>query len=464
MNISASARPAAVAGVFYPADAMELADTVEGYIEQAPAGDGPVPKAIIAPHAGYVYSGPTAAAAYRRLLPARDTIRRVVLVGPSHRVPLMGLATCDWESYATPLGEIPIDRDAVGDIAGLPQVQVLDAAHRLEHSLEVHLPFLQCVLNDFQLVPIVAGNASGREVGEVLDRLWGGPETLIVISSDLSHYLDYDSARAADRETTAAIASISATPIEPEQACGCIGINGLLHVARHRGLHCDVLDLRNSGDTAGPRERVVGYGAYGFFTDEAGPGIAADEDAPHLSEDERSKLLGIARQAIEARLAGHEPPPIVLADLPPALAATGASFVTLTIDGNLRGCIGSLEAERPLAEDVARNAAAAAFRDPRFSPLQQDEFGRVDTHISVLTPATPMHIESEQDLVRQLRPGKDGLIIRQGPHRATFLPSVWEQLPDPQTFVTHLKHKAGIMSHGTDELQAWRYTTEQFPD
>lgn len=256
-------REPAVAGLFYPADPQELQQMIHGFLRHT-SGTGGVPKAIIAPHAGYVYSGPVAASAYALLQPAKDTIREVVLMGPSHRVGFRGIAVADADYYATPLGIVPIDRAAIEKILGLPFIHVLDQAHALEHSLEVHLPFLQEVLGDFRLVPLVAGEASQEEVATVLDRLWGGPETLIVISSDLSHYHDYGTARRMDAATSVAIENLRPEEIGYESACGRVPVNGLLHLARQHGLKARTIDLRNSGDTTGSKDRVVGYGAYVF--------------------------------------------------------------------------------------------------------------------------------------------------------------------------------------------------------
>lgn len=259
-------RPAAVAGSFYPADPRELREAVQGYLKSAEGNGAAVPKAIIAPHAGYIYSGPIAASAYKRLVSARarGKIKRVVLLGPAHRVGFHGLALSSADRFATPFGDIPIDIAAVRSLVGFPRVAVFDEAHAREHSLEVHLPFLQEVLGDFSLVPIAVGEASPEDVARVLDALWGGPETLIVVSSDLSHYYDYATARELDGKTSAAIVALRPEDIGFEQACGRRPVNGLLVAARRRGLRATQLDLRNSGDTAGDRDEVVGYGAYIF--------------------------------------------------------------------------------------------------------------------------------------------------------------------------------------------------------
>jgi AmmeMemoRadiSam system protein B len=252
----------AVAGLFYPADAHELKDVIARYLAAAPAAAGTVPKAIIAPHAGYIYLGPIAASVYARLVPARGRVQRVVLLGPAHRVGFRSLALSSADFFETPLGRIPADRGAIEMLRDLPEVDVRDAAHADEHSLEVQLPFLQEVLGEFALVALAVGEATAAEVAAVLERLWGGAETLIVVSSDLSHYLDYASARRRDRATSRAIEALDASAIGHEDACGRNPVAGLLHVARKKGMTARTLDLRNSGDTAGPRDRVVGYGAY----------------------------------------------------------------------------------------------------------------------------------------------------------------------------------------------------------
>lgn len=256
-------RHPAVAGLFYPADARKLHEAVTAYLDEAKSS-GQVPKAIIAPHAGYIYSGPVAASAYARLKPGRDTVNHVVLLGPAHRVAFRGLAVSSAYYFETPLGAIPVDQVSINRLLTLPQVHILDQAHAQEHSLEVHLPFLQEVLHDFSLVPLVVGDATAEEVAEALEMLWDGSETVIVISSDLSHYHDYETARKLDHATSRAIEALQPEDIHYEDACGCNPVNGLLRAARKHRLHASAIDLRNSGDTAGPRDQVVGYGAYIF--------------------------------------------------------------------------------------------------------------------------------------------------------------------------------------------------------
>jgi len=255
-------REPAVAGTFYPARGGELHDMLETLLAAAPGDGQSPPKAMIVPHAGYIYSGPVAATGYARLRSVADRVQRVIIMGPSHRVAFHGLAVPDDSVFRTPLGDIPLDTDSIQALLALPQVHLDNDAHRLEHSVEVHLPFLQEILDSFVLVPIVVGDASPAEVCEVISSLWDGPETLLVVSSDLSHYHDYETATRLDRATSRAIETLAFEKIGYEHACGRNPVSGLLLYARQHGLTVETLDLRNSGDTAGPRDQVVGYGTY----------------------------------------------------------------------------------------------------------------------------------------------------------------------------------------------------------
>jgi AmmeMemoRadiSam system protein B/AmmeMemoRadiSam system protein A len=425
-----SVRPPAVAGLFYPGDRIALAAELDELL-----GDvghfGPrlaSPKALIVPHAGYVYSGGVAAHAYDELAPARGIVRRVVMLGPAHRVAVRGLAAPGASAFATPLGEVPIDREALRAVQDLRQVVVSDAAHAAEHSLEVQLPFLQKVLGAFSLLPLAVGAASAAEVAEVLERLWGGAETLVVVSTDLSHYHSYVAAKRIDAATLERVRAL-ATDIDHDEACGATPLNGLLSVARKRSLSIRELAACNSGDTAGGKAQVVGYAA-----------LALDEANGVSQSAAGSTLLALAREAIESELQKRS--------LAPRdegwLAQAGASFVTLTRADRLRGCIGSLEAVRPLGADVADNARGAAFRDPRFPALAAAEWAACRVEVSLLSAPKPLRFADEDDLLAQLRPGDDGVILEAGGRRATFLPQVWESLPEPRAFLRELARKAGL--------------------
>lgn len=445
----ASLRPAAVAGTFYPGNPRALSQEVDDLLggAEALAPRMGFPKAIIVPHAGYIYSGGVAASAYDAVRPARGIVQRVVLLGPVHRVAVRGLATVSDQAFATPLGQVPIDREALASLADLPQVVNSDAAHAMEHSLEVQLPFLQQTLGTFKLVPFAVGMASVAEVAQVIERLWGGPETLIVISTDLSHYHGYDDAKRIDGKTISRISSF-ATDLDHDEACGATPLNGLLSVAKKKGLSLKLLSACNSGDTAGGRDQVVGYSSFGLY----------EGAEPSLGEAGRT-LIMIARNAIERDLFKRNQPSIDA----PWLAQSGATFVTLTCDGQLRGCIGSLEAARPLAMDVADNALGAAFRDPRFPPLAADEWSRCKVEVSLLSAPKRIEFADEADLLAQLEPGVDGVILECDGRRATFLPQVWEGLPDKRAFLAELVKKAGLPADTRlARCKISRYRVEKF--
>ena len=425
-----STRPAAVAGTFYPGDPRTLATEVEDLLGGVgvPAPRLGYPKALIVPHAGYIYSGPVAAHAYDELVAARGSVRRVVLLGPTHRVAVRGLAVPSATAFATPLGTVQIDADALREVRDLPQVVASDAAHALEHSLEVQLPFLQKVLGDFALAPFAVGAASVEDVAEVIERLWGGPETLIVVSTDMSHYHSYEQARAIDGATIERIAAF-ATDIDHEEACGATPLNGLLFTSKNRNLSLKLLCACNSGDTAGGKGRVVGYSAFGLYQG----GEVSLEEAGRT-------LLSLARASIEGNLFARNEATASA----PWLAQTGATFVTLTKNGGLRGCIGSLEPARPLGDDVAQNALGAAFRDPRFPAMTAAEWPQCRVEVSLLSTPKPVRFADELDLLGQIAAGEDGLIIEADGRRGTFLPQVWEDLADKRTFLAHLLRKAGL--------------------
>jgi MEMO1 family protein len=462
-------RPPAVAGMFYPSNPKELEAAVAYYLNEAATKFEAAtfaPKAIIAPHAGYVYSGLTAAAVYNRLAPAKGVIKRVIILGPCHRVAVKGMALPSTQAFQTPLGDVPLDMEAAAKIVGLPQVEIFNDTHVEDHSLEVHLPFLQKVLGDFSIVPMIVGQASPEQVAEVLEILWGGPETLILISSDLSHYLPYDNARALDDQTRQAIERLDSVALGNEQACGRHSIKGLLLLAREKGLSVKTADVRNSGDTAGTKDKVVGYGSW-YFEESAAGDKTESNDFGAATRDILSShgttLLHIGASAILAHLSGSGPMRLSLAEFADPLRDHGACFVTLNKAGQLRGCIGSVQAWRPLITDVAENACKAAFQDNRFAKLTRDEIesGDITMSISVLSPQTPMSFSSEADFLGQLQSGVDGIVLQEGQKRGVFLPVVWDQLPDPQKFLSHLKRKAGLPEdYWSDTLQAWRYVTE----
>lgn len=328
-----------------------------------------------------------------------------------------------------------IDTAAITDIIHLPQVTVSPQAHALEHSLEVQLPFLQSILTDFSIVPLVVGMASAEEVAEVLDCLWGSEETLIIVSSDLSHYLPYAIAQREDSKTISSILQLNHT-VDHEQACGAMPINGLMLAARKHHLTSHLLDLRNSGDTAGPREQVVVYVHLFSHRPIHRLGILT------ILSDQGRELLSIARAAIARAL--NVAYRLESDERVPWLQELGACFVTLMQDGKLRGCIGSLEAQRSLLMDVKRNAVSAALHDPRFAPLLTAEFD--DTHIEILLLSSrlAMPVQDEADALAHLRLDIDGIVFEYGCYRSTFLPQVWQEAFTASSIFRHVEAEGRV--------------------
>ena len=452
--MSTEVQTAGVAGMFYPADADELAAGVDASLARAAALDL-APKAVIAPHAGHIYSGDIAGAAYRLLARRKGEIRRVVLLGPTHRMPVRGIALSPADAWATPFGALAVDQPARDSLARQPGVVVAPEPFVGEHSLEVHLPFIQRALGEVEILPILVGQPAYGQVSQVLDQLWGGPETAIIVSSDLSHFHDYATATAKDAETASGIERLQPQVCEGHRACGFFAIDGLLDHARRRDLRVTALDVRNSGDTQGGRDRVVGYGSFAFEY----------AHSARLDAGARKILFDLAREVVrQAALHGGKPPKVnIEGQLPRTLLAQRATFVTLNIDGRLRGCRGSILAHQSLISDVANNAFQSGYGDPRFTPLSADELEQLQFHVSILSTPRRIDCASEAELLRALRPDVDGLILRDGDRQSLFLPSVWEQIDDPQAFVRQLKLKAGLPSdHWSPTFEAFRFETESF--
>lgn len=445
-----------VAGMFYPADAKSLRATVADLLARAPALDVPPPKAVILPHAGYRYSGAVAAAGVVALAPG---VRRVVVLGPSHRFAFRGVALPDATAMRTPLGEVPVDADAVRTLVRAPEVAVLAQAHAAEHSIEVELPFLQYRLGlqhrpgGFSIVPLVVGEIGAGRLAEILETVWGGDETLIVVSTDLTHFLTAADAERIDLATAHAIERAEGAGLTGAEACGHRPLAAFLACAARRGMRITRLALAHSGAVTGDTARVVGYGAW----------MVHEAEQARLSPAHRAAALRLASQALCSRVLRGRAPTVELDSLPAPLQTQGASFVTLTYEGGLRGCIGSLTAHQALAADIAANAVKAGFEDPRFPPVTESELAGAEIEVALLSAATPMRFADEADLLAQLRPGRDGLILQDRDRRGTFLPKVWESLTTPAEFLGLLKRKTGLPpDRWSPEVQAWRYVAESF--
>ncbi len=444
------------AGSFYPSDPRELSRLIDRLGQNARSVQQDLPdrqslRALVLPHAGYPYSGPTAAHAARVL--SEHQFEKVLLMGPDHFVGIRNAAVPAVQAFQTPLGRIPLHPAAV-DLCKQPELFApLSPADDREHSLEVVLPFLQAYLKSFQLIPVMVGGADVDRLSRALQPLVER-QTLVVVSSDLSHFLPYDEAQAKDRRTIEAILACDRRALarDADAACGARPLAVLLTLAERFGWRPVLLNYLNSGDTSGDRSRVVGYAAIAFFGE---PPIPAMNTTSQLLTPEKGQILvKLARSTLMDKfglpLAPADADRMRSALSDASLQARCATFVTLKHQGRLRGCIGSLSATDPLAEDVRRNATDAAFHDPRFAPLTAKELDQVAIEVSVLTEPRPLTFSDAEDLLRKLRPNVDGVVIRQGHAGATFLPQVWEQLPKKEDFLDHLCLKAGL------PRDAWR--------
>ncbi|GAB6094551.1 AmmeMemoRadiSam system protein B [Desulfatiferula olefinivorans] len=464
-------RDPAWAGAFYPETPEALTAIIKDLTAKVdPAAGNPPPgvplKALILPHAGYDYSGP-AAAHGARLLTGR-TFTRVVLLGPDHRVGFRGTAVTGYEAWRTPLGTIPVDGLSKELARRFPhRFRTVPESDRSEHSLEVILPFLQTVLPDFSLIPLVVGqdDPAGlmRDLTAVVPP--DDPATLWVVSSDLSHYLPYDRAVTADRHTLDLILSSDAKAFSAKDnaACGRLPILSLMDLAGRSGWHPSLIHYANSGDTSGDHRRVVGYAAVAYYG-----GMTMKEKnettAKKFTDAQGRVLIDLARATI-ARKLGRPAQPVTIPD-EGSFHRKGGTFVTLKIHDQLRGCIGNLSSDESVAEGIRRNALNAAFGDYRFSPLSDEEFDTVDIEVSILTEPAPLAHHGGRDLVSKLRPHVDGVIIRKGHAGATFLPQVWDQLPDAEDFLRHLCMKAGLPADAwtSEDLEVAVYQVQYFEE
>ena len=449
-------RPPAVAGLFYPEDERALARQVDRLLAAAPTHEATPLRALIAPHAGYEYSGPTAACAYKLL--AGRAYRTVIVLAASHYATFEGVSVPATDAYQTPLGTVPVSplarelaRTQPFVLAPRCRVQRPSWAHRgprpaplagedtpetWEHSVEVQVPFLQRTLTNFALLPVVFGAADPAEVAQRLAP-FVDDATLVVASTDLSHFHTYDDARALDQRCVKAICDLDAERMKSQEACGRMPVLALMHLAKLKGWKPELLDCRNSGDTAGDKRRVVGYAAIGFFDPASKP------DAPEFPAADRRWLLQLARQTLRSVTRGGGLPDVPADAVPASCQATRGCFVTLTANGQLRGCIGNLAPDESLCAAVMEHARNAALHDARFPPVTADEVEALHIEISVLTEPQPLKFQSPADLLARLQPPRDGVVLKLGSRRATFLPQVWEQLPDKTNFLSHLARKAG---------------------
>jgi AmmeMemoRadiSam system protein B/AmmeMemoRadiSam system protein A len=470
-------RQPAVAGLFYPKDAKLLAGTVDQYLAAAPTNSLPGVRALICPHAGYEFSGPVAACAYKRI--AGGNFNTVIILAASHYALFQGASVPTTDAYETPLGRVPVSekaRQLAQQAPFVPEPHCLvqrpqwsaiapkptppageDTPETWEHSVEVQVPFLQRTLKQFTILPVIFGRAEPAEVAKALAPIVD-EKTLVIVSSDLSHYHPYEEARGLDHETLKWICDLNIAALQApnaeEHACGRMPILALLHLAKLKGWTPQLLDYRNSGDTAGDKSRVVGYSAVAFtggIAEKTSAKAATEaKSAAQFNPAERRFLLDLARQTLTRVTAGRGLPDTTSDGVPVSCRASKGCFVTLTKSGDLRGCIGNILPAGPLHQSVMENARSAALHDPRFPPVTADEAAKLHIEISVLTVPEPLAFSSPDDLLAKLQPHRDGVLLKIGERTATFLPQVWEQLPDKTEFLSHLAAKAGCAP------SAWR--------
>ncbi|MDR2592502.1 MAG: AmmeMemoRadiSam system protein B [Chitinispirillales bacterium] len=461
MAVDEKIRKAAVAGQFYPASPEELRGDVEKYLAAAAptASVTPSVNILVAPHAGYVFSAPVAAAVYASV---SKNVRTVILIGPSHRKRFDGVHVTDARYYETPLGKVEVNQEINAKLSKHPLCLRAAGAEEKEHCLEVQLPFLQVILGagKFTIVPLITGNVGAKAVAEML-LPFIDDTALVVASSDLSHYQPQKDARDIDDATISTVVSGNAGGFM--EACGETAIRVAMEIAAKRGLAAELIDARTSYETApeyGDPHRVVGYAAIAFVKSDAADGGAED-----FNRQEKDYMLKLARETLTSAVRdGTPPPPSKPKPELSRLAQNYGCFVTLNSHGQLRGCIGNIEPIKPLYKGIADNAVNAAFHDPRFPRVKAAELGDIKIEVSVLTKPAPLGAKSADEILEKLKPFEHGVILKMGSRQSTFLPQVWEQLPDKVMFLEHLAMKAGAGRDDWKRADVWVYKAVHFAE
>ena len=455
MSVNEKIRKPAVAGQFYPLSPEELREDVESYLA-AEETDPPAQnvRIMIAPHAGYVFSAPVAAKVYARI--PRDT-KTVFLIGPSHHKWFSGVHVTDAGCYETPLGKVAVNGEIVNKLSACPLCVRAQGAEDKEHCLEVHIPFLQVLLNDFTIVPLITGKVGVKDAAEMLLPFLDDT-TAIIASSDLSHFLSQEQAREVDDGTVSTILSGDGEGFM--EGCGDTAMRIAMEIAARKGLSAEILDSRTSFETApqyGDPHRVVGYAAVAFVKRGAG-----EDEADDFNPQEKEYMIGLARKTLELSVNGKDAE--VSTPESAKLAQYYGCFVTLKSMGQLRGCIGNIEPVRPLYKSVIENTVSAAFRDPRFPKVKANELEDISIEVSVLTKPAPLEFGSPDELLAKLIPFEHGVILKFGSRQSTFLPQVWEQIPNKIIFLEHLAMKAGMGKDDWKRADVWVYRAVHFSE
>lgn len=436
-----------VAGTFYTSNPKELEQQINSFAQNSTEAYEYKSRAVIVPHAGLVYSGQLAYQGIRQL--SKD-LTTLFIIAPAHRVPFIGIALSSYDAWETPLGTIDINSAVVEDLQELFEAKINDEAIKDEHSIEIQLPHVQKLFGDeVKIVPILVGTESPDKIRKIIEHYYEKDDkTGFIISSDLSHFLKDSDAKKIDAVTAEMIESLDVEKFNHQQACGSIGVLGLVDFAKSKDYSLIRVGMTNSSAATGDTSSVVGYGSWMLYE---------DQKNAFLKKYYSNFILNLCKASIESRFSGNE----VDFSRPAVFDELGASFVTLEEDDMLRGCIGSIIAHRSVFDDMVSNAQNAAFSDPRFRPVGKDEVEKLSIAVSLLSEPQKMSFDDEEDLLEQIVPYEDGIIIKDGRYQAVYLPSVWEQLPDKKEFLESLKIKAGMSpKHFSETFEAYRYRCE----
>lgn len=434
-----------VAGTFYTDNADELKNQIEQFAKDNKNIYKVATRAVIVPHAGLVYSGRLA---YEGISQLDKKIKNIFIFAPSHRIGFDGLALSGYDFWETPLGKVEINQEINKQLIKDFDATIYDDAFTREHSIEIQLPIVQSIFDDVKIIPVLIGMTSAESIEKIINHFYNDEQNGFIISSDLSHFLKDEDAKKVDLITAGMIETNQIKNFNHQQACGATGIIGLINFASKNNFSLIRIDMTNSSSTTNDKSNVVGYGCW-FL-------LEGDKNT-FLKEHYSKFILELCKLSIKSRFIQNR----IEISYPQVFDEQGACFVTLEKNDNLRGCIGSIIAHKPLIEDIILNAQNAAFKDPRFNPLQQEELDDLKISVSLLSAPTQIDFKDEKDLLDKIVPQKDGIIIKDGRYQAVYLPSVWEQLPDKNDFLNSLKIKAGLApDYFSDTFEAYRFHTE----
>ena len=435
-------KKATASGIFYSSNKEELSNLIRSFeVEQQPFNS----RAVIVPHAGYIYSGRLAANGIQHL---KKEAKNIFIFAPAHYERIFGCSVCDYNEFETPLGDVQVNKELSLELAKFCDCNIANYAFEKEHSIEVLLPLIKYFLPEAKIVPVLYGCENFKNLCETLEHFWANDDNVFVISSDLSHFYPEKEAVKIDNYTARMIEENNLSNFEQEQACGAVGICGLIEFAKKKNYSLIRTGLTNSAAATGDSSRVVGYGSWFLYE---------GEKNIYIKKYYSDFIKKVCKDSI---LSGLQLGQARIDDYDCVFEEYGASFVTLELDGILRGCIGSIIAHKPLIKDLIHNAHAAAFSDPRFPALTLNEYNRITIGVSLLSKPERIEFETEEELLENLVPAVDGLIIRDGNYQAVFLPDVWEQLPDKKEFLEQLKLKAGLTkNYFSENFEAFRFNT-----